>query len=172
MVIRVILCDDQEIVTEGMQLILRSASGIEVVGIAHDGVQAVEFVEKLNPDLVLMDLRMPIMNGIQATRQIRQQFPNTKILVLTTYDDDEWVFDAVRAGAAGYLLKDAPRDQIINAIQSQGMTVVPIAVGIERGLVKVEIGIGRGKKRYDKRETIKKRDMLRDAGRDIRSKDK
>ena len=115
--IRLILCDDQEIVTEGMQLILRSAAGLEVIGIAHDGAQAVELVEKLHPDLVLMDLRMPIMNGIQATRQIRQQFPATKVLVLTTYDDDEWVFDAVRAGAAGYLLKDAPREQIISAIR-------------------------------------------------------
>lgn len=124
--IRMILCDDQEIVTEGMQLILRSAAGVEVVGVAHDGAQAVEQVEKLHPDLVLMDLRMPIMNGIQATRQIRQQFPDTKVLVLTTYDDDEWVFDAVRAGAAGYLLKDAPRDQIINAIKGTvaGMTHV------------------------------------------------
>lgn len=122
--IRIILCDDQEIVTEGMQLILRSSAGIEVVGIAHDGAEAVEQVAWLQPDLVLMDLRMPIMNGIHATRQIRQQFPQTKVLVLTTYDDDEWVFDAVRAGAAGYLLKDAPREQIIAAIKGtvSGMT--------------------------------------------------
>ncbi len=115
--IRIILCDDQEIVTEGMQLILRSSAGIDVVGIAHDGAEAVDLVTKLHPDLVLMDLRMPIMNGIHATRQIRQQFPDTKVLVLTTYDDDEWVFDAVRAGAAGYLLKDAPREQIITSIK-------------------------------------------------------
>lgn len=115
--IKVILCDDQEIVTEGMNLILRSASGVEVVGIAHDGAQAVELVSIHQPDVVLMDLRMPVLNGIQATRQIRQQFPTTKVLVLTTYDDDEWVFDAIRAGAAGYLLKDAPREQIIAAIR-------------------------------------------------------
>ena len=115
--IKVILCDDQEIVTEGMNLILRSASGVEVVGIAHDGAQAVELVSIHQPDVVLMDLRMPVLNGIQATRQIRQQFPTTKVLVLTTYDDDEWVFDAIRAGASGYLLKDAPREQIIAAIR-------------------------------------------------------
>ena len=115
--IKVLLCDDQEIVTEGMNLILRSASGLEVVGIAHHGAEAVELVAVHHPDVVLMDLRMPILNGIQATSQIRQHFPETKVLVLTTYDDDEWVFDAIRAGASGYLLKDAPREQIIAAIR-------------------------------------------------------
>ena len=115
--IKVLLCDDQEIVTEGMQMILRSAGGVEVVAMAQDGAQAVDLVALHHPDVVLMDLRMPIMNGIQATRQIRQQYPATKVLVLTTYDDDEWVFDAIRAGASGYLLKDAPREQIIAAIR-------------------------------------------------------
>jgi DNA-binding NarL/FixJ family response regulator len=126
MMMRVILCDDQEIVTEGMQMILRSVAGIDVVGIAHDGAEAVELVNKLHPDLVLMDLRMPIMNGIQATQQIRQHYPDTKVLVLTTYDDDEWVFDAVRAGASGYLLKDTQREQIIAAMRGTvaGMTHV------------------------------------------------
>ena len=122
--IKVLLCDDQEIVTEGMQMILRSAGGVEVVAMAQDGAQAVDLVALHHPDVVLMDLRMPIMNGIQATRQIRQQYPATKVLVLTTYDDDEWVFDAIRAGASGYLLKDAPREQIIAAIRgtAAGMT--------------------------------------------------
>ncbi len=115
--IRLILCDDQEIVSEGMKLILGSVSDFSVVGVARDGAEAVALVAKLQPDLVLMDLRMPILNGIQATRQIHEQFPNTRVLVLTTYDDDEWVFDAIRAGAAGYLLKDTPREHIIAAIR-------------------------------------------------------
>jgi DNA-binding NarL/FixJ family response regulator len=118
--IRIVLCDDQAIVTEGLQVILSQAPGnpgIEIVGVGHDGAEAVELVERLHPDIVLMDLRMPIMNGIQATRQIRERFPQTRVLVLTTYDDDEWVFDAVRAGAAGYLLKDTPREQLIVAIR-------------------------------------------------------
>ena len=115
--IRVILCDDQPIVTEGLQVILRQAADLVVVGIAQDGAEAVELVARLRPDLVLMDLRMPILNGIQATQQIRQGFPDTRVLVLTTYDEDEWVLDAIRAGAAGYLLKDTPRDQIIGAIR-------------------------------------------------------
>lgn len=115
--IHLLLCDDQDIVTEGMGVILRAVRDFQVVGVARDGAQAVEMTGQLHPDLVLMDLRMPIMNGIQATRKLREQFPQVKVLVLTTYDDDEWVFDAIRAGAAGYLLKDTPREQIIAAIR-------------------------------------------------------
>ena len=115
--IHLLLCDDQDIVTEGMGVILRAVRDFQVVGVARDGAQAVEMTGQLHPDLVLMDLRMPIMNGIQATRKLRAQFPQVKVLVLTTYDDDEWVFDAIRAGAAGYLLKDTPREQIIAAIR-------------------------------------------------------
>jgi len=115
--IRVLLCDDQAIVTEGLRVILRQAGDIDVVAIAENGLEAVEQVGQLRPDVVLMDLRMPVMNGIQATARIRQEHPTTRVLVLTTYDDDGWVFDAIRAGAAGYLLKDAPRDQIIEAIR-------------------------------------------------------
>ncbi|CAN5663816.1 response regulator transcription factor [soil metagenome] len=115
--IRLILCDDQEIVTEGMTLILGAVADFSVVGVAHDGAAAVDLVANLKPDIVLMDLRMPILNGIQATRQLHEQFPEVRVLVLTTYDDDEWVFDAIRAGAAGYLLKDTPREHIIAAIR-------------------------------------------------------
>jgi NarL family two-component system response regulator LiaR len=78
---------------------------------------AVEMVEKEKTDLVLMDLKMPVMNGVEATRQIRTRFPGVKVLVLTTYDDDEWVFDAIKAGASGYLLKDTPRDEVIRAVR-------------------------------------------------------
>lgn len=115
--LHIVLCDDQDIVTEGLQVILSTVPGIEVVGIGRDGAEAVDLVARLQPDVVLMDLKMPIMNGIQATRQIHERFPQTHVLVLTTYGDDEWVFDAVRAGAAGYLLKDTPREQIIAAIR-------------------------------------------------------
>ena len=115
--IRIVLCDDQEIVTEGMQVILGTVRDFEVIGVGNDGAEAVDLVAELNPDLVLMDLRMPIMNGIQATREIRQRYPAVKVLVLTTYDDDGWVFDAIRAGASGYLLKDTPRAHLIGAIR-------------------------------------------------------
>lgn len=115
--IRVLIVDDQKLVTEGIQVILGAAETIEVVGVAHDGQQAVTKVEKLSPDLVLMDLKMPVMNGIHATRAIHEKNPETYVLVLTTYDADEWVFDAIRAGAAGYLLKDSPAEDIIAAIE-------------------------------------------------------
>jgi DNA-binding NarL/FixJ family response regulator len=114
--IRVIVCDDQEVVLEGLQVILKAAPEIEVVGAARDGAEALDLIPLLHPDLVLMDLKMPGMNGIQATRRIREQFPQVRVLVLTTYDADEWVFDAIRSGAAGYLLKDTPREELIAAV--------------------------------------------------------
>jgi len=115
--IRVIICDDQDVVCEGLRTIINTAGDIEVVGVAHDGADALDAVANLHPDLVLMDLKMPGMNGIQATRLIRQQFPDVNVLVLTTYDADEWVFDAIRSGAAGYLLKDVSRAQLLEAIR-------------------------------------------------------
>jgi DNA-binding NarL/FixJ family response regulator len=114
---RVIICDDQAIVREGLEMLLKLEPDIEVVGIAGDGAAAIEMVAQKKPDMVLMDLKMPIMNGVEATRQIRTKYPEIKVLVLTTYDDDEWVFDAIRAGASGYLLKDTPRDEFLKAIR-------------------------------------------------------
>jgi DNA-binding NarL/FixJ family response regulator len=115
--IKVIVCDDQAIIRDGLEMLLKLEKDIEVVGQAQDGAEAVEMVKKAQPDLVLMDLKMPGMNGIEATRQIRADCPQVKVLVLTTYDDDEWVFDAIRAGASGYLLKDTPREEVIKAVR-------------------------------------------------------
>lgn len=114
---RVLICDDQDVVREGLQAILRTAAGLEVVGTAHDGAEALELIPSTQPDVILMDLKMPGMNGIQATHEICTHYPEVRVLVLTTYDADEWVFDAVRSGAAGYLLKDTPREQLIEAIK-------------------------------------------------------
>lgn len=114
--IHVLICDDQDVVLEGLQTILGSTPGIEVAGVAHDGAEALEMIAQVHPNVVLMDLKMPGMNGIQATREIRNQFPDVHVLVLTTYDADEWVFDAIRSGATGYLLKDAPRQELIAAV--------------------------------------------------------
>ncbi|TLN27013.1 response regulator transcription factor [bacterium] len=115
--IKVLVCDDQEIVCEGLKLILDSDAEITVVGQAHNGLEALELLPAVQPDLVLMDLKMPVMNGILATRKIHEKYPEVRVLVLTTYDDDEWLFDAVRAGASGYLLKDRPRSELIKAIK-------------------------------------------------------
>jgi len=129
-VIRVLICDDQAIVCEGLRAILSTARDVEVVGVAGDGAQAVEMIAETRPDVVLMDLKMPVMNGVQATRLIREQHPEVRVLVLTTYDADEWVFDAIRGGAAGYLLKDTPRERLIAAIRDtvEGKTHVDPAV--------------------------------------------
>ena len=116
-VVRVLICDDQEEVREGLRAILGSVPGLEVVGVVANGAEAVEAVGKLTPDVVLMDLNMPIKNGVQATREIAIGHPDVKVLVLTTYDAEEWVVDAIRAGAGGYMLKDAPRDQLVAAIR-------------------------------------------------------
>ena len=130
--IKVLICDDQEIVCEGLQRILESDEEIRVLGIAHNGLEALEQVEKNKPDLVLMDLKMPEMNGIIATRKIREKFPDISVLILTTFDDDEWLFDAIRSGASGYLLKDRPRGELISAIKGTvrgGSYVDPAVAG-------------------------------------------
>ncbi|HMB25127.1 MAG: response regulator [Chloroflexota bacterium] len=124
--IRILICDDQDLVCEGLKGILGAIPDFKIAAIAHDGAEALEMIPACQPDLVLMDLKMPIMNGVQATRQIRQQYPRIEVLILTTYDADEWVFDAIRAGARGYLLKDAPRDRLITAIREAAVGKTPV----------------------------------------------
>ena len=113
---KVLICDDQAITREGLSMLLALDREIIVVAQARDGAEGVELAALHQPDLVLMDLKMPGMNGIEATRQIRNRFPAIRVLVLTTYDDDQWVIDAVRAGAAGYLLKDTTREELLKAV--------------------------------------------------------
>jgi len=127
---KIIICDDQAVVRDGLEMLLTLEKDIEVLGTAQDGAEAVELVSKHQPDLVLMDLKMAGVNGIEATRQIRAKYPDVKVLVLTTYDDDEWVFDAIRAGASGYLLKDTPREKVVEAIRGslEGKSFVDPAV--------------------------------------------
>lgn len=127
---RVVICDDQDIVRDGLELLLKLEADIEIVGVAGDGAEAVEMAEREKPDLVLMDLKMPIMNGVDATREIRAKFRDVKVLVLTTYGTDEWVIEAIRAGASGYLLKDAPREEVLKAIRGtiEGKTYVDPSV--------------------------------------------
>lgn len=115
--IRILICDDQAVVCEGLRAILGTVADFEVTGVVHNGAEALAQVGQLNPDLILMDLKMPEMNGIQATRLIHERHPAIKVLVLTTYDADEWVFDAIRSGADGYILKDTPREGLIAAIR-------------------------------------------------------
>jgi two-component system, NarL family, response regulator LiaR len=128
--IKVIICDDQEVVCEGLKAILKTETEIEVIGIAYNGSQALELIDKNKPDVILMDLKMPVLNGIQATHRIHDRFPEVQVLVLTTYDADEWVFDAIRSGASGYLLKDTPREELIAAIKGTAVGRTHVDPGV------------------------------------------
>jgi DNA-binding NarL/FixJ family response regulator len=116
--IRVLVADDQRVVRDGLTLLLGLIDGVEVVGTAGDGAEALERARAEHPDVVLMDLRMPRMDGTEATRAIRAELPATQVLVLTTYADDESLFPALEAGARGYLTKDAGAEEIERAIQA------------------------------------------------------
>jgi len=115
--IRVLLVDDQEIIRQGLATILKYAEGIEVVGHASDGRQALALARDLKPDVVMMDLKMPGLGGIPATRQIVAELPDTRVVILTTYDTDDLVFEGIKAGASGYLLKDASAETLVEAIR-------------------------------------------------------
>ncbi|MCF7944882.1 MAG: response regulator transcription factor [Spirochaetia bacterium] len=121
--IRVIVCDDQDIVREGLMTILSTDREISVDGTAADGRELIQLLEDTQeagnplPDVILLDLKMPVMNGILAAKHIHRNYPGIKILVLTTYSTDEWIFDAVKAGASGYLLKDTPKHELFDAVK-------------------------------------------------------
>lgn len=115
--IRLLLVDDQSLICQGLQAVLGQETDLQVVGSVGNGEAAIAQVTALHPDVVLMDIRMPVMTGIEATRLIVEQFPNTKVLVLSTFDDDRDIAQAMRAGAKGYLLKDMPALELIEAIR-------------------------------------------------------
>jgi DNA-binding NarL/FixJ family response regulator len=115
--IKLIICDDQEVVCQGLKAILSTSENIKVIGIANNGIEALELLQNHPVDVVIMDLKMPIMNGIHATKAIKEKYPEIKVLVLTTYDADAWLFDAIRNGADGYLLKDTSREALVKAIE-------------------------------------------------------
>ena len=116
--IRVLIADDQALIRRGMAMLLGAAADIDVVGQAADGVEAVALAQQLRPDVVLMDLHMPRKGGVLATREITAALPQTRVMVLTTFDRDDLVFDAVRAGAQAYLLKDASEDEVLDTVRA------------------------------------------------------
>ncbi|KQX80651.1 MULTISPECIES: response regulator transcription factor [unclassified Streptomyces] len=133
--IRVLIADDQEMVRQGFTVLLNAHPGIEVVGQAVHGLDAVAKVDELAPDVVLMDIRMPELGGIEATHRITLAHPHIKVLVLTTFDLDEYVYDALRAGASGFLLKDASADRLAEAVRVVAAGDALLAPVITRKLI-------------------------------------
>ena len=128
--IKVLIADDQAILADGIRSVLSSDREIEVAGIAVNGEEAVRLTEELMPDVVLMDIRMPVMNGVIATQQIKRRFPAVKVLVLTTFDDSDYILGAINNGASGYLLKDTSASALIDSIKNAyaGDTILPAKI--------------------------------------------
>ncbi|MCD8309410.1 MAG: response regulator transcription factor [Clostridia bacterium] len=128
--IKVMLADDQKILAEGIKSVLESSDEIEVCGIAYDGAEAVDMAAKLKPDVILMDVRMPEMNGVAATKHIKEILPDTKIIILTTFDDSDYILSGINNGASGYLLKDIGSTALIDSIKNAyaGDTILPAKI--------------------------------------------
>ena len=135
MMIKVLLVDDQSLIRQGLKALLELEPDIEIVGEAENGEQAINLVAKLQPDVILLDIRMPIMDGVAATREIQKRFAKTKILVLTTFDDDEYVSAAMQNGAMGYLLKDTPSEELAVAIRAVHKGYTQLGPGIVKKLL-------------------------------------
>jgi DNA-binding NarL/FixJ family response regulator len=141
---RVLIVDDQALMREGLHTLLDLEPTVEVVGTAACGVDAVAQVAALRPDVVLMDIRMPIMDGIEATRAVKGRFPDVQVLVLTTFDDDESIFAALQAGASGYVLKDTPSEQLARDIQVVRAGEASLSPSVARKLITEVIDRGTG----------------------------
>jgi len=135
--VRVLIADDQSLIRLGFRMVLEAADGIEVVGEAGDGAEAIASAARLRPDVVLMDVRMPGVDGIAATARIARDQPEVRVLVLTTFDLDEYAFGALRAGAGGFLLKDAGRDELVAAVRAVAAGEATLAPRIVRRMIEL-----------------------------------
>lgn len=133
--IRILLADDHALLRQGTAELLQHEADIDVVGQAEDGQQAVLLTRDLQPDIVVMDVRMPGMSGVEATRQIRKEFPHIQVLVLTAYDDDQYIFSLLQAGASGYLLKTAPANELTRSIRQVHAGESPLSPAISKKVV-------------------------------------
>ncbi len=144
MTIRLMLADDQALFREGLEVLLSVKKDIEIVAQAADGAEAVRQALATRPDVILMDVRMPVMDGVAATREIKAALPQTHILVLTTFAEDEIIFDALRAGAIGYLLKDTGSEDLVGAIRTAARGESQLAPAVATRLVSEFARMGRG----------------------------
>ncbi|MEU7058593.1 response regulator transcription factor [Streptomyces sp. NPDC046197] len=135
MTVRVVLADDQQLIRTALRMVMADIEGLEVVGEAATGAQAVSLTEELRPDVVVMDIRMPGMDGLEATRRITRGTTDARTVVLTTFDDDEYVYGALRAGASGFLVKDMALDDIIGAVRVVAAGDALIAPSVTRRLI-------------------------------------
>ncbi|MBF2065045.1 MAG: response regulator transcription factor [Calothrix sp. C42_A2020_038] len=137
--IKVLLVDDQYLIRQGLRALLELEPDLEIVGEAENGREAIDLIGELHPDVVLMDMRMPIMDGVDATREIQQRFVNMKVLVLTTFDDNEYVSAALQYGAMGYLLKDTPSEELAVAIRAVYRGYTHLGPGIAKKLFSLPV---------------------------------
>ncbi len=130
MSIRVVLVDDTRMFRDGLRLVIDLEDDMTVVGVAGNGAEGVETVRRLQPDIVLMDIRMPVMDGVEATRRIKAEWPQIHVVILTTYSDDEFIFEGLKAGAVGYMVKDLPASELVQALRTvhQGGALIPPAI--------------------------------------------
>ncbi|HEX6916452.1 MAG TPA: response regulator transcription factor [Phycicoccus sp.] len=161
--IRVVVVDDQELVRDGFALILGAQSDIEVVGTAADGVEALAVCREHRPDVVLMDLRMPRLDGLAATPRVLAEVPGARVLVLTTFADDSYVVEALRRGASGFLLKDSPRASLLAAVRSVAEGEVTLDSGVMAALVTAHLAGPRSGEHVAAaaRMTAREQDVLR-----------
>ncbi|CCG01961.1 response regulator [Blastococcus saxobsidens] len=135
MTVRVVVADDQPMVRAGLRSLLEREDGVAVVGDARDGEDALTCIRRLEPDVVLMDIRMPVLDGLAATRRLVADGARTRVLVLTTFDLDEYVFDALRAGASGFLLKDATAEELLSAVRTIAAGEAVLAPSVTRRVI-------------------------------------
>jgi NarL family two-component system response regulator LiaR len=171
--IRIIIADDHAIVREGTRIMLEREEDMEVIGEARDGEEAVRLIEKLKPDVAIVDISMPKLSGIEVTKQVKSKLPSTAILILTAYQNDEYVFALLEAGAAGYLLKDVPSSEIVEAVRSvySGESVLHPSIArkvIQRAIVSSE-------KSFEEKPEVelseREKEVLMLAAKGLRNKD-
>jgi DNA-binding NarL/FixJ family response regulator len=153
--VRVLVVDDQRLMRDGIASLLEIQEGIEIVGTAANGQEALEQVASVQPDVVLMDVRMPIMDGVEATRRLHHQLPNCKILMLTTFDDGEYVLEALRGGASGYLLKDIPARDLAQAVKAVHLGIYQLDPAVMNRVMASLTGMKRAESEVSKAGTTR-----------------